>query len=433
MALTQALKGRVDEAVARIHGHFGETVYVRRLIPSDQDPVYNEDLTRVESEFRLLGIVNLDVPRRTLDRFSLGTPIDMMVTFAKDVIDDSGLSYINIGDVIVWRGKRHSVVQINEVPKAVIEDLDDTNDVLSEYVELAVFAVISAVPENPVVPVVPPNDPTAGNIILNPDFEGGQVGWNFSPTSDVTTTKANTGVRSYHQIPTAQNQFTDQDLTGKLTPGKTYTLDSEAFAVNGVPTVKVKVGDDEFKVAGDPSWIGDGTWHRMPTLTFTAPTDPATPVTLSIGQGDSTAPGEFYLDTAMLDAPPVPVDPNTPPAPTPDPDSPPVTGQIELQRAEALVGQYALHLLFNKDVSVVGTPALPLRVTVNHDLAYYGGIVQDSPRRFTVMIDRLLEPTDEVLVYYTSLGNAPPANAIVLASDHAKEIQNFAGVKAVMV
>jgi carbohydrate binding protein with CBM4/9 domain len=426
MALTRAVKGRVDEAVAQIHGHFGETVYVRRLSSSDPDDTYSEDMTRVEAEFRLLAVVNVDVPRRTLDRFGVVTPVDLMVTFAKDLMDEVGLDYLHINDVIIWRGRRHTVVQVNEVPKAVIEDVNDTNDTESEFIELAVFAVISEVPEYPPEVPVTPVDPDAAAVLVNPSFESGTTGWTFNPTADATTLKASDGVRSYHQIPTAKNQFTTQDLTGKLVPGKTYTIDSEAFAVNGVPTLKATVGDDDYVVTGDPAWIGDGVWHQMPQLSFTAPTDPDTPVILSVGQGDVTDPGEFYLDTLMADAPAEPVDP----PPVTDPTDPVPSPVSALQRAEFIAGQYVVHLLFNKDIEFIGSPALVLRITVNHELAYFGGITLDNPRRITVLIDQLLKPTDEVLVYYNQQGKSTIQNGIVLASNPAQEIADFDGVRA---
>jgi len=113
----------MDEAVARLHAEYGETVYVRRFLSTQPDPIYQEDLTRTEEVFRTIGVVQRNPGRRILERFGRELPVDLLVTFGFDDLNaavsnignqDLAITRILEGYHLVHKGVRHQVVQVEE-------------------------------------------------------------------------------------------------------------------------------------------------------------------------------------------------------------------------------------------------------------------------------------------------------------------------------
>lgn len=84
MTWLSSQKARMDEAVARLHAENGETVYVRRFLSTQPDLIYQEDLTRTEEVFRVIGVVQRNPNRRVLERHGRDLPVDLLVTFDFD-------------------------------------------------------------------------------------------------------------------------------------------------------------------------------------------------------------------------------------------------------------------------------------------------------------------------------------------------------------
>ena len=176
-----AVKARVDEAVARIHAQHGETVYVRRLLPSGPDDLYAEDLSRMEAAYRVIGVVLLNPAERLLKKFGQALPCDALITFAYNNISvaldglgnlfppgDNGL-YIQPGFVLQHRGIRYTVVKVPElkVPINYQDDGGGSNDQTTQWLEVVALAQVSTYPNVLATTQVQPVQPTVTAMALH--------------------------------------------------------------------------------------------------------------------------------------------------------------------------------------------------------------------------------------------------------------------------
>lgn len=123
MTWLSSQKARMDEAVARLHAENGETVYVRRFLSTQPDLIYQEDLTRTEEVFRVIGVVQRNPNRRVLERHGRDLPVDLLVTFAfldlNEAVSNIGnqdlaITRILEGYHLVFKERRYQVVQVEE-------------------------------------------------------------------------------------------------------------------------------------------------------------------------------------------------------------------------------------------------------------------------------------------------------------------------------
>jgi hypothetical protein len=181
----------MDEAVARLHAEHGETVYVRRFLSTQPDPIYQEDLTRTEEVFRTIGVVQRNPGRRVLEQFGRELPVGLLVTFAFDDLNaavsnignqDLAITRILEGYHLVYKGVRHQVVQVEqtkvqtgadgsgsgigecapcpELPTTLPDPISDTDgqvavcafmnvdaDICADFIQLHVLATIQREPD----------------------------------------------------------------------------------------------------------------------------------------------------------------------------------------------------------------------------------------------------------------------------------------------
>ncbi|MBO8169956.1 MAG: carbohydrate binding domain-containing protein [Thermoanaerobacteraceae bacterium] len=143
------------------------------------------------------------------------------------------------------------------------------------------------------------------NLVANPSFESDFTSWSdwgTPPTREIVTSPVLYGSKALHLITDANNQGVAQALS--LTAGETYTVSCWVQVVTGQPVIMAEInngGTVSYRtVVADPSWAGDGKWHRL-ELTFTAGD---TSNKIFLGKSAGGAVGEYYFDGVQVEQKP---------------------------------------------------------------------------------------------------------------------------------
>lgn len=143
------------------------------------------------------------------------------------------------------------------------------------------------------------------NLISNPSFENdfsSWVNWGTPPTREIVTSPVWHDSKALHLITNANNQGVYRDLS--LTAGITYTVSCWVYVITGQPVIMMEINNGGVisypPTVANPSWAGDGQWHRL-TYTFTAG---STSNRLCIGKSAAGAIGEYYFDAVQLEQKP---------------------------------------------------------------------------------------------------------------------------------